>query len=84
MNIGTMGGAFLSQSVTGMLIDLVGRSDQGLYRPEGYRLVFAALAGWLLLSLASTSELSIRIRADMHQRHNEIRTICSCNLCDAA
>jgi hypothetical protein len=52
MNIGTMGGAFLSQSVTGMLIDLMGRSDQGLYRPEGYRLVFAALAGWLLLSLA--------------------------------
>jgi hypothetical protein len=30
----------------------MGRSDQGLYRPEGYRLVFAALAGWLLLSLA--------------------------------
>jgi len=52
MNIGTMGGAFLSQSVTGMLIDLMGRSDQGLYRPEGYRLVFAALAAWLLLSLA--------------------------------
>jgi len=52
MNIGTMGGAFLSQTVTGMLIDLMGRSDQGLYRPEGYRLVFAALAGWLALSLA--------------------------------
>jgi predicted MFS family arabinose efflux permease len=51
MNIGTMGGAFLSQSATGMLIDLAGRSDQGLYRPEGYRLVFAALAGALLLSL---------------------------------
>ncbi len=51
MNIGTMGGAFLSQSLTGMLIDLVGRSEQGVYRPEGYRLVFAALAGWLLLSL---------------------------------
>jgi hypothetical protein len=46
-----MGGAFLSQSLTGMLIDLVGRSEQGVYRPEGYRLVFAALAGWLLLSL---------------------------------
>jgi len=52
MNIGTMGGAFLSQTVTGMLIDLMGRSDQGLYRPEGYRLVFVALAGWLALSLA--------------------------------
>jgi sugar phosphate permease len=51
MNIGTMGGAFLSQSVTGILIDLVGRSEQGLYRPEGYRLVFGALAAALLLSL---------------------------------
>jgi predicted MFS family arabinose efflux permease len=51
MNIGTMGGAFLSQSVTGMLIDFVGRSEQGLYRPEGYRLVFGTLAATLLLSL---------------------------------
>ncbi|MBL0406743.1 MFS transporter [Microvirga aerilata] len=51
MNIGTMGGAFLSQSITGLLIDLVGRSGLGVYKPEGYRLVFAALAGWLLLSL---------------------------------
>ena len=51
MNIGTMGGAFLSQSITGMLIDLVGRSEQGFYRPEGYRLVFGALATALLLSL---------------------------------
>jgi predicted MFS family arabinose efflux permease len=51
MNIGTMGGAFLSQSVTGMLIDLMGRSAQGVYRSEGYRLVFGSLAAWLLLSL---------------------------------
>lgn len=51
MNIGTMGGAFLSQSVTGMLIDLMGRSETGSYAPEGYRLVFAVLGGWLLLSL---------------------------------
>lgn len=51
MNIGTMGGAFLSQSVTGVLIDLMGRSEAGTYSPEGYRLVFAALGSWLLLSL---------------------------------
>ncbi len=51
MNIGTMGGAFLSQSVTGVLIDLMGRSETGGYSPEGYRLVFAALGSWLLLSL---------------------------------
>jgi len=53
MNIGTIGGAFLSQSVTGVLMDMAGRSESGVYQPEGYRLVFAFLAGWLLLSLAS-------------------------------
>ena len=52
MNIGSIGGAFLSQSVTGVLMDAMGRSEAGIYLPEGYRLVFAALAGWLLLSLA--------------------------------
>jgi MFS family permease len=52
MNMGTMGGAFISQSVTGMLMDLIGRTETGAYLPEGYRLVFAALAGWLLISLA--------------------------------
>ncbi len=51
MNIGTMGGAFLSQSVTGVLIDLMGRSASGGYSPEGYRLVFGTLGVWLLLSL---------------------------------
>lgn len=51
MNMGTIGGAFLSQSVTGVLMDMVGRSDGGVYSPEGYRLVFSALAGWMLLSL---------------------------------
>jgi len=51
MNIGTIGGAFLSQSVTGMLMDMAGRSESGAYLALGYRLVFAALAGWLLLSL---------------------------------
>jgi predicted MFS family arabinose efflux permease len=52
MNIGAIGGAFLSQSVTGILMDAVGRSALGVYLPQGYRLVFAALAAWLLLSLA--------------------------------
>jgi predicted MFS family arabinose efflux permease len=51
MNIGSIGGAFLSQSVTGVLMDAVGRAENGVYLPEGYRLVFAALGGWLLLSL---------------------------------
>jgi len=51
MNIGAIGGTFLSQSVTGLLIDFVGRSRDGHYPPEGYRAVFGALAVWLLLSL---------------------------------
>ncbi len=51
MNIGTMGGAFLSQSVTGILIDLAGRDGQGAYSAINYQLVFGALAAWLLLSL---------------------------------
>jgi hypothetical protein len=33
-------------------MDAVGRSSAGIYLPEGYRLVFAALAAWLLISLA--------------------------------
>jgi predicted MFS family arabinose efflux permease len=51
MNIGSIGGAFLSQSVTGLLMDAVGAGEGGIYLPEGYRAVFAALAGWLFLSL---------------------------------
>jgi MFS family permease len=52
MNTATIGGAFLSQSATGMLMDMAGRSASGAYLPEGYRLVFAFLGGWMLLSLA--------------------------------
>jgi predicted MFS family arabinose efflux permease len=51
MNIGTMGGAFLSQSITGLLIDLAGRNAQGAYTAANYQLVFGALAAWLALSL---------------------------------
>jgi predicted MFS family arabinose efflux permease len=51
MNIGAIGGTFVSQSVTGWLVDLVGKTPAGDYPPGAYRLVFGALAGWLLLSL---------------------------------
>jgi MFS family permease len=51
MNIGAIGGTFLSQTATGLLIDLVGRGQDGRYPPDGYRLVFGALAAWLMLSL---------------------------------
>jgi predicted MFS family arabinose efflux permease len=51
MNIGAIGGTFLSQTATGLLIDGVGRSATGGYPLVGYQLVFGALAGWLALSL---------------------------------
>jgi MFS family permease len=51
MNIGAIGGTFLSQTATGLLIDLVGHEQGGRYPPEGYRLVFGALAAWLMVSL---------------------------------
>jgi MFS family permease len=51
MNIGAIGGTFLSQSVTGLLIDFVGRGQDGHYPPEGYQVVFGALGLWLVLSL---------------------------------
>jgi predicted MFS family arabinose efflux permease len=52
LNVGTIGGAFVSQMATGLLIDWAGRSAADGYAPEGYRLVFGALSAWLLLSLA--------------------------------
>jgi predicted MFS family arabinose efflux permease len=51
MNIGAIGGTFLSQTVTGFLIDFLGRDASGSVSPAGYRIVFSALAAWLLLSL---------------------------------
>lgn len=52
MNVGTIGGAFLSQSVSGLLMDMVGREQGGGYPPDGYRLIFGTLAAWMLLGLA--------------------------------
>jgi MFS family permease len=51
MNIGAIGGTFLSQTATGILVDFVGRLPGGGYPPEAYRAVFGALAVWLVLSL---------------------------------
>jgi len=49
MNIGSMGGAFIAQSLTGALVDWVGRVGEG-YPPSAYRLVFASLAVGLLIT----------------------------------
>jgi len=44
MNIGTMGGVFVMQTVTGRLMDVFGRDPSGQYPQEAYRAVFALLA----------------------------------------
>ena len=49
MNIGTMGGAFLCQSVTGFIIDLFPTAGGG-YAVDAYRAVFAFQAGLILLA----------------------------------
>jgi MFS family permease len=51
MNIGAIGGVFLSQSATGVLVDMVGRAPGGGYAEGAYQAVFGALGLWLLLSL---------------------------------
>ena len=64
MNIGAIGGTFLSQAATGVLVDAVGRAPGGGYAPDAYRAVFAALALWLLVALLTY----IRV-ADPHPSH---------------
>jgi len=48
LNIGNMGGVFLQQAVTGLVIEAFGghiADGVRVYPPEGYRAVFALLAG---------------------------------------
>jgi hypothetical protein len=49
MNIGTMGGVFVSQSITGFIIDLFPLASDG-YALDAYRAVFAFQAGVILLA----------------------------------
>jgi len=49
LNIGTMGGAFLTQTLSGFMIDLFPTRD-GAYALEAYRLVFGLQAFFLLLA----------------------------------
>jgi MFS family permease len=51
-NIGSMGGTFVVQLISGALIDLF-PSQGGVYPLEAYRLVFAAQAGAILLACAT-------------------------------
>jgi predicted MFS family arabinose efflux permease len=52
MNLGTMGGVFVSQSITGALMDWIGRLPGGAYPPAAYQAVFLYLAAFLGLCLA--------------------------------
>jgi hypothetical protein len=52
MNVATMGGVFLVQTVSGAVIELF-PADQGVYPLEAYRLVFGlqaafVIAGWIV------------------------------------
>ena len=49
MNIGTMGGVFVSQAITGFIIDLFPPATDG-YALDAYRSVFAFQAGVILLA----------------------------------
>jgi MFS family permease len=50
-NVGTIGGVFVSQFVTGMLIDLY-PEQAGVYPPDAYRLVFAVQAAAVIIACA--------------------------------
>jgi MFS family permease len=51
LNMGTMGGVFVNQIISGFLIDLFPRAPDGGYPLAAYRLVFALQAGIILLTL---------------------------------
>jgi MFS family permease len=51
MNMGTMGGVFLFQSLTGMLVDLFGQAAGGGYPAGAYRAVFLVMGVGLAASL---------------------------------
>ena len=56
-NVGTIGGVFVSQFVTGLLIDLF-PAQAGVYPVDAYRLVFAAQA--VAIVFASAAYLTVR------------------------
>jgi MFS family permease len=50
LNMGTMGGVFLTQAVSGALIDAFQPAANGAYPLAAYRLVFALQAAFILLA----------------------------------
>ena len=51
MNIATMGGVFVSQALTGVLVAQFSPASTGGYPAQAYHAVFLALAGALALAL---------------------------------
>jgi MFS family permease len=51
LNMGSMGGVFVTQSISGLAIDLFAATN-GVYPLASYRLVFALQAGFLLVAAA--------------------------------
>lgn len=54
MNIGTMGGVFLAQTVSGAIIELF-PAEGGAYPLDAYRLVFAVQAAFVIVALMAYS-----------------------------
>jgi hypothetical protein len=53
LNIGTMGGGFVVQFVSGAVIDLFPTGPDGTYPIEAYRVAFGLQAGFILIALWS-------------------------------
>ena len=50
LNMGTMGGVFLVQTMSGFAIELFPTAQNGAYALDAYRLVFGLQAGFILLA----------------------------------
>ena len=50
LNMGTMGGTFLAQAISGLVIDMFPTTADGAYDLAAYRLVFALQAGVIVLA----------------------------------
>jgi hypothetical protein len=52
LNVGSMGGVFFAQAISGYAIELFGVGDGGAYPLDAYRLVFALQAAFVILAVA--------------------------------
>ena len=50
LNMGTMGGTFLAQAISGFVIGMFPTGPDGAYELVAYRLVFALQAGFIVLT----------------------------------